>query len=310
MRFHRTKSQLLAQAGRCARKYLKILAALLLLQPLTVPGNQVAAAEFRVLASTFPIYLFTMNVCHDARDIKVELLIPAVVGCPHDFALRPADLLKLDRADALVINGGGLEEFLDKPLLGKKIPIVDAGKDVPMLPEAFSHGDHSHMNAHIFSAPKWAAMMVKNIAAQLTRLNKPNAEIFERNSRAYIATLLAISQRLERIGANAANRKIALAHDALAYLANNAGLEVCAVFENTESPAGIARLTKLLIADNVALLGGDAQYSDRMVKLLSQETKIPWVMLDPCSNGPADAPLDYYERKMEENLRILEDKLD
>lgn len=299
----------MATAGRAARKILRIVILALLFQS-ACNAISMAATPFRVLASTFPVYLFTLNICQGAQDVKVELLIPAMAGCPHDFALRPADLLKLDRADALVINGGGLEEFLDKPLRGRKIPIIDAGIDVPMLPGTISHGDHSHSNAHIFAAPKWAAMMVANISAQLAGLNAPNAEIFAKNTSGYTARLLAISHRLEEIGARAANRKIALAHEALAYIATNAGLKICAVFENTESPAGIAKLTKLLLADKPALLGGDSQYPDRMVKLLSQETQIPWAILDPCSNGPADAPLDYYEQMMEKNLQILEARFD
>lgn len=261
--------------------------------------------NFKVLASTFPIYLFTANVCKDVKNVSVELLIPAAAGCPHDFALRPADMLKLANASVLVINGAGLEDFLLKPLESLPQPplVVDAGLDVKLLPGIEQNG---HDNPHIFAGPAQASLMVLNIAAGLARFDAPNADQYMANAEKYAESLSNLSGQLRKIGQQAENPKIALDHDALAYLAENANLQVLAIFENVDSVAKATRLKKELEADKPALLAGDSQYPSRMLKTLAEEAKIPFGLLDPCANGPENPPLDYYVRVMEKNLEVLE----
>lgn len=93
-------------------------------------------AELRVLATTFPVYLFTRNVAHSRPYVRVELLIPAQAGCPHDYAPTPLDLQKLAQAQVVVMNGLGLEEFLAAPLkkINAKVTVIDSSKGIDPLP--------------------------------------------------------------------------------------------------------------------------------------------------------------------------------
>ncbi len=266
--------------------------------------SHVRCEPFRILASTFPIYQFTANVCANVPNITLNLLIPAAAGCPHDLALKPADIQKLATTDALVINGAGLEEFLAKPLadLERRPQIIDAGANVPVLNE----DGPDHLNSHLFASPANARLMVANIAARLAELNPENAEQYAKNAEDYSARLAKLSDQLHKIGQNAANRGIALEHDALAYLAVNAGLEIVAVFEHSLSANALAKVELLLVAKKPALLAGDAQYPDRLLRTLARETGIPFAQLNPCASGPADAGLNYYETVMQKNLELLE----
>lgn len=265
-----------------------------------------AEKVFRIVASTFPVYQFTANICAGASNVNVELLVPAAAGCPHDFALKPADIQKLANADAIVINGAGLEEFLTKPLAGlkKKPPIIDAGANVPVLDDDPQAQDH--VNPHIFASPANACIMVTNIATRLAGMELSNIPLYNKNATEYVARLTKISNALKKIGSEAKNRGIALEHDALAYLAANAGLDIVAVFENTASASQLAKIKTELETRKPALLAGDAQYPDRLLKTLAEETKLPYTQLNPCSAGPDSAPLDYYESVMQSNLEILE----
>lgn len=264
------------------------------------------AEPMRILATTFPVWQFTANICAKAPNVVVELLIPASAGCPHDFSLKPADLNKLAQADIIVTNGAGLEEFLTRPLDGlkKKPAIINASQNVPVLEEA--HGDHGHANPHTFASPANAALMATNIAAGIAEKDPRNAQLYNENGNAYVKRLTEISDKLKKIGGQAPNPSIALEHDALAYLAKNADLKIAAIFENTASASQLAKLRQQLATEKPALLAGDAQYPDRLLRVLSQETHIPFAQLNPCASGPADAPLDYYEKVMQSNWDILE----
>lgn len=277
-------------------------------------------ASPRVLASTFPVYLFASNICADSK-VKPELLIPSSIGCPHDFTLRPADMRKLTQADILIINGDGLEDFLIKALEGlpKKPTIINASANVPRMPATnhSGHDDHKHephehggVNPHIFASPSNAAIMAQNIANGLADADPANADLYSRNGENYSKALDKLGEAFEKIGRKAKNPNIALEHSALAYLARNARLQIVALFESGDSASAVARLIDNLKKEKPALLAGDSQYPDRLLKTLAQETGIPYASLDTGASGPQDPPLDYYQQIMEKNLKILEERFD
>jgi zinc transport system substrate-binding protein len=102
-----------------------------------------ARPRVRILASTFPVYLFTKNVAAGAEGVVVEPMLPASMGCPHDYVLTPADMEKISRADIFVANGLGLEEFLGAPLerANPKVVLVDSSLGIEDVLES---GPHEH----------------------------------------------------------------------------------------------------------------------------------------------------------------------
>lgn len=265
-----------------------------------------AAKDLNIVAATFPVYQFTANICNKVKNAHVSLLVPATVGCPHDFSLKPADIRKLEKADAIVINGAGLEGFLTKPLasLKKKPKIIDAGQNVPTLDD--DSAAHAHINPHIFASPANAALMVANIATKLAEIDPDNIPAYNQNATNYADKLKKLSASLKEVGKKAKNRRISLEHSAIAYLAGNAGLDIMEIFENTESAAQLEKIRQQIKKDKPALLAGDSQYPDKLLRALAAETKIPFARLNPCAAGPDDAPLDYYETVMQANLETLE----
>lgn len=309
---------------RIARELNRLLFGLLVLILVAMPGSQALAAEtFRVLASTFPVWIFSRNVCAGVENTRVELLIPALAGCPHDYAPGPADLIKIEKANVMVINGLGLEEGILKARdsVAAKLAVIDAGHDVqPLLTSPDERGhDHQHdqrdtghkhdgPNPHIFAGPLQAALMVENIRRGLAQNDPANASLYEANAAAYAAKLRILAERLHAIGAAAANKNIALQHDALAYLAQNAALEVVGLLPAMRNPsaAQLRTLQRDFANKKPVIIATDAQYSDKIAMMLAKETGIPCASLNPGANGPADAPLDYYESVMDNNIAVLE----
>ncbi len=71
-----------------------------------------ASPKLRVVSTFFHLYLFTKNVVGDQSGVLAELLLPASMGCPHDYSLSPGDIKKISRADLVIVNGLRMEEFL------------------------------------------------------------------------------------------------------------------------------------------------------------------------------------------------------
>lgn len=294
---------------------------------LTATGTWAAAPTVRVLATTYPVYLLTRAVTRNSPDIQVDLLIPAQTGCPHDYALSPGDMRKLTQARVVVMNGLGMEAFLQKALpTDGSIAVIDSGKGVDVIKEAAEdahahepeddghahegHGhDHGGVNPHAFSSPRQAAVMVRNIGQGLAKAAPEAAANCPATADAYAARLEALGERLAAVGAHAARKNVIALHDGMAYLLRDAGLNLVAVIQEDEesqpSAARLLELVRIIKKTGPVALVSEPQYSEKPVRTLSEETGVPVARLDPLASGPLDAPLSYYETVMDANSRIL-----
>ena len=74
---------------------------------------QESRTNLRVVASFYPIYIATLNVVGQAPGVSVTSMAPPMAGCLHDYQLSTDDMVTLSSADVFVINGAGMEAFLD-----------------------------------------------------------------------------------------------------------------------------------------------------------------------------------------------------
>lgn len=299
-----------------------ILFALLLALP-----AQAAAPPRQILTSTFPIYQMARNITQGQSGVTVELLLPARLGCPHDYALTPQDMQRLRQADVLVINGLGLEEFLGAPLQRAHPGLVvidsshgidgiigyrDSGKGVGEDDHAHDHGEAAG-NPHLFASPRMAARQVRNIAAELARLDPAAAPLYQRNAQAYAARLEGLATDFSTLGKTLSNRRVITQHDVFDYLARDMGLEVVAVVQEHpgQEPAAAEMLTLIRKAKTtqVGAVFTEPQYPAKVAETIAREAGIPNTTLDPAASGADDAPLNSYETTMRNNMTILQSTL-
>jgi zinc transport system substrate-binding protein len=282
-------------------------------------GTAFARGEnLRVLATFAPIHCFTANVAGSAAD--VTMLAPADVG-PHDFALSPGDLRKIAVADVIVLNGLGLEEWLEKALStgstgsGKSVVRIVASRGVKLIDDmeklsaAEAHG-HEHgdgRNPHIWLDPIRAIQMVENIRDGLAAADPKHAAEFRKNAAAYIERLRTLDAEIRTGTEPIRERRLISFHDSLPYFAARYGFEIVAVFEafpgREPTPKYLKRLRETIIQKQVKALFSEPQYSPQMLRTISAETKVPIAVMDPLETGEPGPGL--YETVMRSNLRSL-----
>src|SRR6266513_2480871 len=130
------------------------------------PGISSPGAEghkLRVLTSFLPVYCFTVNVAGDLAE--VENLLPANIE-PHDYQFSRKDLRKLGHADLLVVNGLGLERWLEKAfaLQTRAVKLVQLGTG---LESEIIYVTKANPNPHIWLDPRLAQHAVTNILRAL-----------------------------------------------------------------------------------------------------------------------------------------------
>lgn len=317
---------------KCTALLLAICYALALAQPVSASA---ADKQLSLLATTFPIYQITRNIITGTDDVRLELLIPAAMGCPHDYALAPRDMHKLAQADLLIVNGLGLEEFLGAPVskANPRLIVLDSTKDIGQIlqyadedghedeqhdhaKEATSSGGlhhHDAPNPHLFASPRMVALLAKNIAKGLAQRNPGQAQTYTANAERYAREMNILADDLARLGKRLANNRIVTQHGVFDYLARDIGLEVVAVVQAHagQDPAAseFLEIVKTIREKKAGAVFTEPQYPEAVGRKLAQEAGIATAILDPVANGPENAPLDYYQQVMQANMITLEKTL-
>lgn len=68
--------------------------------------------EYIVAASFYPVYVLTRNLTEGVPGVQVVNLTENHTGCLHDYQMTTKDMLTLETADLLIINGGDMELFI------------------------------------------------------------------------------------------------------------------------------------------------------------------------------------------------------
>lgn len=309
----------------------------------------IASPQRHILVTTFPIYQIVRNLTQGCEGIHTALLLPSHLGCPHDYVVTPQNMQQLTKADILVINGLGMEFFLEASLkkANPNLTVIDSSKGISDLLPDGSRGDatstskrpkpqhedqnrgdkvshkhdhdhnhaHSHTggsNPHLFASPRMSAQIVSVIASALSDLNPEMADRYQRNAETYKNTLNRLTDDLAALGKRLRNHRIVQPHGIFDYLARDMGLEIVATMQpNGLGPSAfeMSKLVHILREKKVGAIVTEPQYPDKIGKTLSKETGVPWIQLDPVASGPQDAPLDYYEMVMRNNMEILRETI-
>lgn len=270
-----------------------------------------------IVTSFYPMYILTQNVAAGIDGVTVQNMAEQNVGCLHDYQLQTRDMVTLEGADALVINGGGMEQFMDKVMtLREDLPVIDASEGIEMLPSVSEHDhddhdDHDHegevMNAHVWLDPSLAMVQVRNIAEGLANADPDHADAYRSNAEAYILKLEQLKADIAEQLAPYAGREIITFHEAFTYFAEAFGLHVAGVIatEPGEEPStrDIADTCDLVNTLGIRTLFVEPQYPQKAAQTIARETGASIYTLDPCVSG--DGSMESYENIMRENARVL-----
>ncbi|GID08813.1 zinc ABC transporter substrate-binding protein [Pseudomonas sp. 008] len=201
-----------------------------------------AQAEVNVLTSIKPLQLIAAAV-QEGVAIPEVLLPPG--ASPHNYALRPSDVRKVQSVDLVYWIGPDMEGFLPRVLKGRTLPSV-AVQDLPGLKlrhfaeDSHSHAeeadehDHDHrpgsLDAHLWLSPINARVIASKMAADLSAADPANAARYQSNLKAFDERLDALDLRLKARLAGIANKPYFVFHEAFDYFEDAYGLKHAGVF--------------------------------------------------------------------------------
>ena len=265
--------------------------------------------SFHIVTSFYPMYVATINITQGVDGVTVTNMTKPQTGCLHDYQLMTEDMKTLEKADAFVINGAGMESFLDKVVNQQKnLKIIDASKGIELLKD----GDEE--NPHVWLSVTDAILQVKNIAEQLKAADPKHADAYEKNAAAYIKKLEALKAEMHAELDTVPNKDIVTFHEAFPYFAKEFGLNIISVVERepgTEpTPAELQETIEQVKKLPVKVLFTEPQYSPSAAETIARETGAKIYTLDPVVTGEAnDEAINAYIDTMKKNMKTLKTAL-
>ena len=295
----------------------RIISLMLVLLLLPLAGCGAAAEDVSVMATFYPVYILAENVLLDVEGVTLSSMTPPSTGCLHDYQLLTSDMRALAKAQALLINGAGMESFLpDVESQFPNLKVIDCSQGVELLEEGETeekHHDHGHgeYNAHIWLDPENAAQMVKNLRDGLSALLPEKAEQISANADAYLERLEVLDAELRAAIQPLPRKQIVTFHEAFPYFARAYGLEVAAVValepDEPISPRMLSSVIERVKQAGCPPLFSEPQYENTALRTVAAETGAPVYELDPLVTG--DGALTAYEDVMRKNLSVLTEAL-
>jgi zinc transport system substrate-binding protein len=199
-------------------------------------------AEVKVLTSIKPLQLIAAAV-QDGVAIPEVLLPPG--ASPHNYALRPSDVRKVQSVDLLYWIGPDMEGFLPRVLNGRTLPSVAVQDLSGMKLRHFTEDNHSHaeeadehdhdhrpgsLDAHLWLSPVNARVIAAKMAADLSAADPDNAARYQSNLKAFDERLDALDVRLKKRLADVQGKPYFVFHEAFDYFEDAYGLKHAGVF--------------------------------------------------------------------------------
>ncbi len=266
---------------------------------------------FRIVTSFYPMYIDVINITKDVDGVEVVNMTKPQTGCLHDYQLTTEDMKTLEKADAFVVNGAGMESFLDKVVKQQKnLKIIDASKsdEINLLKD----GDEE--NPHVWLSVTYSIEQVKAITSQLCEADPAHADAYRKNALDYVTKLDKLRTQMHEELDNLPHKDIVTFHEAFPYLAKEFKLNVVSVIERepgTEpTPQELEETIRQVNALPVKVLFTEPQYSPSAAKTIAAETGAKIYQLDPVVTGEAnEQAMDAYIDVMKKNMEVLKEAL-
>lgn len=259
--------------------------------------------QFKIVTTFYPMFIITQNITQGAQNIEVVNMADINTGCLHDYTLSTTDMKKLEKADVIVQNGLGLENFMDKVLSTySEIQMIDSSKNITSKIE-----ENGETNNHIWTSISNYILQVEEIANRLSQINPENEEVYKRNKESYIKQLKELQERYQTELTNIKGKKAICLNEAFSYLAKEVDLEIISVETNHEESSLSAEKMKELIEmmknENIKSILVDKEDNLKSAQTLANETGATIYELQSGLTGSVEN--NSYLQIMGDNLEVL-----
>ncbi|EHM9825696.1 metal ABC transporter substrate-binding protein [Salmonella enterica subsp. enterica serovar Infantis] len=237
-------------------------------------------------------------------------------GDPHTFEPSPKDSAMLKQADVVVVNGLGLEGWLDRLVKasGFKGKLVVASEGI----QTHSMEEDGEMvtDPHAWNSAANGVQYAENIMRGLIKADPQDEAAITIRGTTYIEQLRQLDSWAKERFSNipTIKRKVLTSHDAFGYFGKAYGVTFLAPqglsSESEASAADVAALIKQMKAEHIQTWFMENQLDPRLVKQIAAATGAhPGGVLYPEALSEPGGVADTYVKMMRHNVDLIADSL-
>jgi len=283
--------------------------AVALVAALAAPPAQ-AAGKLYVVTATTDLAALAQEVGGDR--IEVESIARGYQD-PHYVEAKPSFLLKLRRADLLLVVGLQLEIGWLPPLISQcgnpRIQVgapgyFDASQfaqilEIPTTTVTRAQGDvHPLGNPHYWLDPDNGLRIAKGVKDKLSEMRPGDASYFDQRYQSFSQRLKDAEKRWEAEAAPFRGKKVVTYHRSWPNFAEHFGLDVVGYVEPRPgippSPAHTVELIQMMRRENVKVILVEPYFDLKTPNAIARETGAKVLVLTPSVGGEKDIT-DYFK---------------
>ena len=249
-----------------------------------------------VTVSIMPQKYFVEQIAKDRVNVNVMV---APGSSSHTYEPKPAQMKELANSDAYFSIDDGFEKaWIPKfKSTNPKLLIVDTVKGIEKIEMAEHHHDdekshnghdhHAHeketLDPHVWLDPLLVKVQAKNMLDALTTLYPENASVFKENFDAFMVSLDALDQSLNRTLSSVQNRKFIIFHPSFGYFAKRYNLEQIAIEVSGKEPkpSELAKIIKEAKEENAKVVFVSPQFSKKSADTIAKQINGTTLAIDP-----------------------------
>ncbi|HEY8033713.1 MAG TPA: metal ABC transporter substrate-binding protein [Methylocella sp.] len=274
-----------------------------------LPAHAQTPAKLPVVATFSILADFALNVGGDR--INVATLV-GPDGDTHVYQPKPDDAKELGAAQLIVVNGLGLEGWIDRLIRasGAKAPVIVATKGIN--PQQMNEEGRIGLDPHAWQSIANAKVYVVNIRDGLIAADPAGEAAYRANADNYLGKLDALEADVKRDIAKIPpeRRQIITTHDAFGYFGTAYGFRFIApegISTETEASArDVAKIIRQIKAQNIPAVFLENVTDPRLVRRIAAESgaRVGGTLYSDALS-PSDGPASTYIDMMRNNVREL-----
>jgi zinc transport system substrate-binding protein len=244
--------------------------------PLSQNDTDASGDRINVAVTIAPLGDLVQAVGGDRVDVTV--VVPPGAE-PHTFEPTPSLMVKLSQADLYVMNGAGLEFWMEKLMAANRdLKIIDSSQGIELLKE---NGEET--DPHVWISLRNAARQVDNIYTGLSDFDPENSDYYAQNRDDYLRQFHELDGEFNSSFASSRIRIFVVHHPAWSYFARDYGLEQVPLMENEKEPGPkyLSQVIDQARKNNITTIFVEPEFNPKAAEVIAREMSAKVVSLDP-----------------------------
>lgn len=262
------------------------------------------ASASTILTSFKPIQMIVTELTQGVSEPDVVMNSNA---SPHDYALKPSDVKKIQNADMLIWFGPDLEAFLTK--VAKSNDNLVTISEIPNInlrefgedPHDHHHDGHDHgsHDPHFWLGIDQVEVASSYISNKLVEVDPQNADVYKKNLEVFLSQLADKKRSIEAQLAPVKDKGYYVFHDAYSYYEDEFGLNKLGHFtvspERKPGAKTLISIKKTLAKQDVQCVFSEPQFTPAVIESVVRGSSTKKGQLDPVGSDIEVGKGSYFE---------------